>query len=209
MKINENNIIEENKIIDKKYNIDNTNKIIFENRSNLKNKNLNYLKNKIEDSNSHQQNYKESIQNNIKNVLEIHCMNQNEFIVKAGNRSINTSENKNNKNLSLSENQFSFDCQIPKFTITKGEKIYSVSLSISNNGINAWKKDVYLIFQENEFFSCNNLSLKSLKPNESQDIEIQVNEKKDFEIGKYTLFFDFVIENIKYGTINIEIEFIR
>ena len=210
MKINENNIIEENKNIDKKYNIDNTNEIIFENISNFTNTNLNYLKNKIEDSNFHKQNYKESIENNIKNAPEIHCMKQNEFTIKAENKTINISNNKNNTNVPSSEKKFSYDCKIPtKIILSKGEKNKIVSLSISNNGINVWKKDVHLIFHENKFFSCNNLSLNPLKPNESQDLEIQINEKKDFELGNYILLFDFVIENKKYGTINIKIEFIR
>ena len=62
---------------------------------------------------------------------------------------------------------------------------------------------------KNELFSCDNLLLKPLKPNESQNLEIELTEKKDFKIGKYTLLFDFLIENKRYGNkIKIEIEFI-
>ena len=83
--IKKNNIIEENKIIDKKYKRDNINKILIQILSDITNKSVNIYynsKNKIEDSKNKIQNSNESFKNDnelilIKIYLSLILGNQN------------------------------------------------------------------------------------------------------------------------------------
>ncbi len=105
--------------------------------------------------------------------------------------------------------EFSFYCKIPQFIISKNEINKIISFTINNNGKNTWiENKTYLVFKENEYFSCNKTKLPPLKQNEKIDLEIPIRNKKDFKTGKYELIFYFEIDNKSYGNpIIIKVEF--
>ena len=122
---------------------------------------------------------------------------------------------KNSKDFDI--NNFSFDYKVPQIIFSKKDTEKKISLEISNNGKNTWKKNkMFLKMQNNDYFYCEINELKTLKPNKSEIIEINLHEKtkKLQNEKKIILFFDFCIKIgkpdfcIKIGNpINVPIQF--
>jgi hypothetical protein len=168
-------------------------KHFIHNRSHTKD--LNNIKinkvNDIEIENNNSINYETN--NNTKSIIFNNLSNQEITL-------------KNSKDFDI--NNFSFDYKVPQIIFSKKDTEKKISLEISNNGKNTWMKNkMFLKMQNNDYFYCEINELKTLKPNESEIIEINLHEKtKKLQNEKeIILFFDFYI---KIGNpINIPIKF--
>ena len=118
--------------------------------------------------------------------------------------------NKDNKLNNYNNENYSFEFKIEENILSKDEENKIIKLIIKNNGINQWiKNETFLKMELNEYFSCDDIELDCLKPNDSQEINLLLKEKKDLKEKNYTLLFNFYIQNKIYGNpLSIDIEFI-
>ena len=79
-----------------------------------------------------------------------------------------------------------------------------IKLIIENNGENKWiNNKTFLKIQKNEYFDCEEIILSPLSIKESEEVNLLLKKKSYLEIGKYTLLFDFFVEDKKYGEYEI------
>ena len=115
-----------------------------------------------------------------------------------------------NKLNNLNNEDYSYECKIEQYILNKDEENKIIKLLIKNNGINQWiKNNTFLKIQLNEDFSCDDIELDSLKPYDSQEVNLLLKEKKDIKKINYTLLFNFFVQNKIYGNpLSIDINFI-
>ncbi len=117
--------------------------------------------------------------------------------------------NDDNKLNNFNNEDYSYECKIEQYILNKDEENKIIKLLIKNNGINQWiKNKTFLKIQLNEYFSCDDIELDSLKPNDSQEVNLLLKAKKDIKEINYTLLFNFFVQNKIYGNpLSIDIKF--
>ncbi len=117
--------------------------------------------------------------------------------------------NDDNKLNNFNNEDYSYECKIEQYILNKDEENKIIKLLIKNNGINQWiKNNTFLKIQLNEDFFCDDIELDSLKPYDSQEVNLLLKEKKDIKKINYTLLFNFFVQNKIYGNpLSIDIKF--
>ena len=96
---------------------------------------------------------------------------------------------------------YSFDYNIlmlSLFDINSKNKV--ISFIVKNNGINQWiMEKTFLKMRKNEYFSNEIIQLNQLKPNEFEEINLNLKIEKDCNIGILHLIFDFIVDNKVFG----------
>ncbi len=75
----------------------------------------------------------------------------------------------------------------------------SVNFTIQNNGTKSWTRNTKLCCDNTSQLKCDEIKLKPLEKNNSQKVECKFNGLNELEYGKYTIFLNFVVDNILYG----------
>ena len=75
----------------------------------------------------------------------------------------------------------------------------SVNIRIQNNGIKNWTRNTKLCCDKTSELKCDEIELSALAKNKSQSVECKFNRINELEYGKYTIFLNFVVDNIIYG----------
>ena len=75
----------------------------------------------------------------------------------------------------------------------------SVYLKIQNNGKKNWTSNTKLCCDKNSQLKCDDIDLKPLEKDYSQTVVCKFNRLNELEYGKYTIFLNFVVDNIIYG----------
>ena len=75
----------------------------------------------------------------------------------------------------------------------------SIYLKIQNNGKKNWTSNTKLCCDKNSQLKCDDIYLKPLKKDYSEMVECKFNRLNELEYGKYTIFLNFVVDNIIYG----------
>ena len=75
----------------------------------------------------------------------------------------------------------------------------SVDFYILNNGTKNWTTNTKLCCDKTSELKCDDITLKPLANNKSQKVECKFNRLNELEYGKYTIFLNFVVDNIIYG----------
>ncbi len=107
------------------------------------------------------------------------------------------------------DNKNFYSCKIEQKTkFINQNNDNQIKLIIENNGENKWIiNKTFLKIQKNEYFDCEEIILSPLSVKESEEVNLLLKKKCNLEIGKYTLLFDFFVEDKKYGeAISIDIE---
>ena len=104
-------------------------------------------------------------------------------------------------NLDIDIPIYSFDYNIlmlSLFDINSNNK--NISFIIKNNGINQWiMEKTFLKMRKNEYFSNEIIKLNQLKPNEFEEINLNLKVEKDLNISILHLIFDFIVDNKVFG----------
>ena len=99
-----------------------------------------------------------------------------------------------------------YSCKIEQKTKFINQNNYNnqIKLIIENNGENKWIiNKTFLKIQKNEYFDCEEIILSPLSIKESEEVNLLLKKKCNLETGKYTLLFDFFVEDKKYGEYEI------
>ena len=118
----------------------------------------------------------------------------------------------NTKNLNQNDlekkidNKNFYSCKIEQKTKFINQNNYNnqIKLIIENNGENKWIiNKTFLKIQKNKYFDCEEIILSPLSIKESEEVNLLLKKKCNLETGKYTLLFDFFVEDKKYGEYEI------
>lgn len=99
-----------------------------------------------------------------------------------------------------------YSCKIEQKTKFINQNNYNnqIKLIIENNGENKWIiNKTFLKIQKNKYFDCEEIILSPLSIKESEEVNLLLKKKCNLETGKYTLLFDFFVEDKKYGEYEI------
>ena len=153
-------------------------------------------------------------QNELENLKEkTRLSNDNSIIIDKLNELIKSNQNLNDKLTFPSTSKldiiysFNYYSEI-EILINKNEKNKRFDFIIINNGFNQWKENkTFLKMKENQYFTSEIIKLNPLKINEKQQINCFIKEKDNLKEQRYTLLFDFFVEDKQYGeAISIDIE---
>lgn len=75
-----------------------------------------------------------------------------------------------------------------------------ISIFITNIGENQWTNNTKLKCSEKSQLKCNEIKLKNLKENETQNVKCTFETLENiFVLGTYTIYLDFSVDNMIYG----------
>ena len=171
------------------------------------NKNINQYQNKykqLDNASNNTENKTKELNDKLQNCYEEYEKEEKELknkIIKLNNMNQNINNILLNLDINIDIPIYSFDYNIlmlSLFDINSNNK--NISFIIKNNGINQWiMEKTFLKMRKNEYFSNEIIQLNQLKPNEFEEINLNLKVEKDLNISILHLIFDFIVDNKVFG----------
>lgn len=106
-----------------------------------------------------------------------------------------------NNSLIIKNNKYSYQCLTKKLTVStyEGTEKATLSIVIKNNGNIPWTENTKLINGKDSHIIANHITLKPLKPNEQDTVEINFEGLKSLPARNYISYLLFTVDEQAYG----------
>ena len=134
----------------------------------------------------------ECIDYNLCEICEQKIIHEHNFIKYAN-------EENNSKN--INNNKYSYECLTSKKSVAiyEGDEKVQLRVILKNNGNLKWSDKSLLINSKDSQIKCNSIKLKTLEPNEQDNIIITFDKLKNLTAGQYNSYFLLSIDNQIYS----------
>ena len=109
--------------------------------------------------------------------------------------------NEENNSLIIKNNKYSYQCLTKKLAVSiyEGTEKATLSIVIKNNGNIPWTENTKLINGKDSHIISSHITLKPLKPNEQDTVEINFEGLKSLPARNYISYFLFSVDEQTYG----------
>ena len=106
-----------------------------------------------------------------------------------------------NNSLIIKNNKYSYQCLTKKLAVSiyEGTEKATLSIVMKNNGNIPWTENTKLINGKDSHIIANHITLKPLKPNEQDTVEINFEGLKSLPARNYISYFLFSVDEQTYG----------